>query len=255
VPTLPTSSSLRRLGDDEMTPKEFASAISRLTVQAGPDGFATGRPIYSSAGGAFKRAGPGVWSWFCRRDHIRTEAAELDEGAVRAEFVAWLKTASEKKIVGFIDAAERYRPALITAGKEVGELVLRQRAAYGEVEPKFERGVILRGAEGRVLWQKAQLAAREIAQRSEAGEQSGKSRGAPARQAVLDLAKKELSKRIKKVPSRWEVAGIIATRLNHAPEQKQVDRILSQLAGSSDSGLPSEWIPLRRGFTGRNRSP
>jgi hypothetical protein len=150
-----------------MTSKEFASAISRLTVQPGPGGFVIGRPIYASAGGAFNRTGAGGWIWFCKRARIHREATELDESAARAQFIAWLTTASERQIGRFIEAADRYRPALITAGKKVADLHRRELAAYREAAPENEIGSVMKGAEGRVAWRLAESLAGHMATEDE----------------------------------------------------------------------------------------
>jgi hypothetical protein len=235
-----------------MTRGEFMSAISRLTVRSGHDGFVMGRPIYLQAAGAFNRAGHRSWLWFAasgpKLKRPPTPRA-IDEAQARIEFVEWLERASETDIARFVEDADRYyRPALIKAGRETDALVRRERAAFGEAERKFERGGVLRGAEGRTLWRTKQLEAGEIAQRSKIGELSGESRRRKTGERVLREAHKLLAGR-KAPPSRNDAADKIAERLKHDPEKKQVDRILGRLAGDPTNELPSEWIPRK------NRSP
>jgi hypothetical protein len=81
-----------------MTRIQFMSAISRLTVRPGPDGFVIGRPIYLSAAGAFNRAGAIGFARFIGR------RGPVDTAKVRAEFVAWLEGVGEEEIGRFIAA-------------------------------------------------------------------------------------------------------------------------------------------------------
>jgi hypothetical protein len=121
-----------------MTRNEFMSAISRLVIRPGRDGFVTARPIYLQTAGAFNRSGHDSWLWFAASGlklKRRRMPQAIDEDKTRAEFVEWLEGASETDIARFVEAAERrHRPALIKAGTETGELVRRERAALGEAE-------------------------------------------------------------------------------------------------------------------------
>src|SRR4029077_17830969 len=112
--------------------------------------------------GAFNRTGAAGWLWFMKR----AGKPPLDENAARAEFLSWLKAANQEEIGRFIEAANRYRPALLQTVKAFGELVLRERIASGEGVPENERGTILMGAEGRALWRAAEREAGGLAQKS-----------------------------------------------------------------------------------------
>jgi hypothetical protein len=194
-----------------MTPNAFKAAVVHLVVVAGPDGGVTARPIYSTAGGAFMRAGPGVWAWFAKRD------AALDDGDARAEFATWLKIASEKEIDLFLKAAKRYREALIKAEKKEEEAVQRDRAECGEQAPENEIGMILKGSEARGFLRKTQRTARETAQRSENG--SAKL-GKGVRPKVLEIADqiiKEIESKGGELPRPWKLAPDIAYRVGKKP--------------------------------------
>ena len=75
----------------------------------------------------------------------------VEEDTARAELVAWLETAPEREIARFMEAADRYRIALVQAGKESAERFLREQIAYGEATQKNEAGVVMKGVEGRVV--------------------------------------------------------------------------------------------------------
>ena len=90
-----------------MTRNQFVSAISRLTVRPGPEGFVIGRPLYLQAGRAFNLAGPEGFLWFRKRP-----VAAIDDNHVRTEFIEWLKDASDEEIDRFISDMELYRREL-----------------------------------------------------------------------------------------------------------------------------------------------
>lgn len=210
-----------------MTRNQLMSAVMRLTVRPGTDGIVAARPLaqlYLAAAGAFTRAGAGAWLWFMKRT-----SEPLDENAARAEFFAWLKATNGKEIDRFIEAANRYRPALLHAGEKIDKLVQHERVAYGENAPKNERGTIWKGAEGRALWRITQREAGRLAQKSNAGEKSGEKRGGPVKTEVLRLAEKEMSKPVKP-RSRSNLAGKISAQLSdeNARSQDRVDAILKE---------------------------
>jgi hypothetical protein len=193
-----------------MTRREFEAAISRLTVQSGPDGFVIARPIYSEASGAFNRAGAAGWLWFTKR-----AGEPLDEGAARAEFLSWLKAASEEEIGRFVDAAPTYRAAFC-------------KAAAGAKEK-------IKSGEGALDWwrQTEHLAgymATETRQKSRAGKNSAKARGDPVKIEALRLAERAMSKR--DWPSRSSLAGKISRQLDEemqiARSQDRIDAILEE---------------------------
>jgi hypothetical protein len=213
-----------------MTRREFKSAVMRLLVDSGPDRIVTARPLaqsYLKAAIAFTSAGAGAWLSFMKRT-IET----LDENAARAEFLAWLKVANEKELGRFIEAANRYRPALLRAGEKIDRLVQRERIAFGESASNNEKGTIWKGAEGRALWRMAEREAGSLAQKSKAGKNSGKNRGAPVRNEVERLAELLWNKK-PRPQSRLDLARIIQPELDKslglARSQDRIDTILHEI--------------------------
>jgi hypothetical protein len=199
-----------------MTRGEFMAAVRQLAVPVPPrpDVIAAAHPLaqlYLAAGGAFNRAGPGAWLWFTKRaDEM------LDNGAARADFIAWLKKAPAAEVSRFVEAVSAYHVAFC-------------KAAAGAKE-KVKRG------DGAIDWwrQTEMLAghmATEARQKSGAGKNSAKKRGDPVKTEVLRLAEKEMSKRIKS-RSRWDLAGEILCQLDKekgiARSQDHIDGILKE---------------------------
>jgi hypothetical protein len=80
-----------------MTPNQFKSAVMKLVVRTGPDGFVTARPIYHEAGGAFLRAPRHAFARIMK-------ARNVDVGdAGPADFIGWLDAAPDDEIQLLID--------------------------------------------------------------------------------------------------------------------------------------------------------
>jgi hypothetical protein len=191
-------------------PTRFMSAIVRLAR----DG-QTGRPIYLSAAGAFNRTGAIGFARFMGR------RGPVDEGKVRAEFVAWLELAPEEEIGRFI-AAMRDRE------QDDRDKALAPNPRMRDLEERYDRA--LRATE------------KKSAQSSDAGKASGQTRGETTRTEVERLAS-ELWSKVPKPQSRRDLAGKISQELGKIPfqpgekdparSQDRVDKILKEIEVST----------------------
>jgi hypothetical protein len=109
--------------------KRYASAIINL---------ARSRQVVIRASSAFNLVGAAGFLWFQKRP-----VAAIDDNHVRAEFVEWLKDASDEEIDGFISDMGLYR-------RELKREVESDPVPMGPTE----RGAILRGDSGRIAWRK-----------------------------------------------------------------------------------------------------
>jgi hypothetical protein len=179
------------------------SAISRLTVRPGPDGFVIGRPIYLAAAGAFNRAGAIGFARFIGR------RGPVDEGKVRAEFVAWLEGVGDEEIGRFI-AAMRDRE------QDDRDKALAPNPRERDLEERVA----------------GYLATDERArERSSEGGRNGsaklKQKGETTKVKVLSMAQNILRTRTRRAPTHSEVATSIAREMGLS--DRHVYRLLDEL--------------------------